>query len=191
MEPVWRKEEEKIGNKLFLDFFFLNQKQNIFILVLDISSNMRFLTQEKKVTKSVAVKKSKKQIKEKRKKQTKQGKQQRDNKQEQAANLNLTTKKPDIKYEFNSVKTKLYETGYSRSRIEKNNAAAQQDFYNPVLTKEGVEEIIKQTRIKNEYQVDNYINPFLKEKFDSWAMINRIDIQLRYVLEPYAQMLLK
>lgn len=148
---------------------------------------MRFLTEDKRVsTKSVAVRKRKKQIKEERKKQTKQGKQQRDTKQEQAAKPNLTAKKPDIKYEFNSVKTKLYETGYSHSRIEKNNAAMQEEFYNAALTKQGVEEIIKQARIKNDYQVDNYINPFLKERFDSWVMTNRIDVQLRYVLEPYS-----
>lgn len=146
---------------------------------------MQFLTRENKVSTKGRIEKRKKQIKKERKKQTKQGKQKKDNRQEQAANLNPAAKKLDIKYEFNSVKTRLYETGYSHSRIEKNNAALQEGFYNPALTKEGVEEIIKQTRIKNDYQVDNYINPFLKERFDSWAIMNRIDVQLRYVLEPY------
>ncbi len=93
-------------------------------------------------------------------------------------------KQPDLSYNLKSVKRGLYETSYYNCGAEKK--AKQQDFYNPVLNSRGVDELVRAAKIKNDYLIDNYVNPFLREKFDSWKMLHQIDVQIRYVLEPYS-----
>lgn len=98
----------------------------------------------------------------------------------------VPSKKPDIKYEFNSVKKRLYDTGYSKNNVVKNIAEKQEEVYNPVLNKDSVDELIRKTKLNNNYQTDNYINPFLQEKFDVWKAFHRIDIQIRYAIDSYS-----
>lgn len=95
----------------------------------------------------------------------------------------LPKKEDDISYNLKSAPQRRYETGYYSCKTER---TEQQDFYNPVLNSRGVDDLIRAAKIKNEYLMETYVNPFLQEKFDSWKMLHRIDVQVRYVLEPYS-----
>ncbi len=107
---------------------------------------------------------------------------------EEPKNISLVQKqnKPNINYTFNSVRKHLYETNYLNSAAKIQTAALHEETYNPVMNKQNIDDLIKKTRMNNEYKTDNYINPFLQEKFDAWRMLHKIDIQVKYAIETYS-----
>jgi hypothetical protein len=83
-------------------------------------------------------------------------------------------------YLTGSVKHYDFSAGSYMSYDSPNFEEPKDDFFNPRLDDELIEEVLRAKKTKDQYGVEVYVNPMKKSLFDVWKLGNTVELKMRY-----------